>query len=163
MRSAETEDTIIVETTPENNCRVIPDGGEENDNNGNDGNNGNDDNNGNENDEEGTTILYLDIGDGHFLDLLGLEVDLEEVELDISAMPGSGNLLGNLLSAVAGLLDDGLSGLLSDLLPGEGLPSLSDLLPNPEDMSEMFFTVLNQVLDVLLEALGETESDESSG
>ena len=32
-------------------------------------------------------------------------VDLNQVELVITAVPGAGNLLGNLLCAVAGLLD----------------------------------------------------------
>ena len=38
-------------------------------------------------------------------DLLGLTVDLSQIELDIDAQRGSGNLLGNLLCAVVGLLD----------------------------------------------------------
>ena len=52
------------------------------------------------------------------LDLLGLVVDLNQVNLNITAEQGSGNLLGNLLSSVAGLLDNsrggggGLNGLL---------------------------------------------------
>ncbi len=51
------------------------------------------------------------------LDLLGLRVALSPVELLIEAIPGAGNLLGNLLCAVAGLLDGGLLGnLLSNLL-----------------------------------------------
>jgi hypothetical protein len=49
-------------------------------------------------------ILLLEL-DGLFLDLLGLEVDLAPVELEIRAQPGSGNLLGNLLCAVVSLLD----------------------------------------------------------
>ncbi|MCH7660792.1 MAG: carboxypeptidase regulatory-like domain-containing protein, partial [Euryarchaeota archaeon] len=64
--------------------------------------------------ERGSTVLYLDL-EGLFLDLLGLEVDLHEVVLDIRAITGEGNLLGNLLSAVAGLLDS-LSGVLNRLL-----------------------------------------------
>jgi hypothetical protein len=51
-------------------------------------------------------ILDLDLGP-IFLDLLGLQVDLDEVNLDIVAQSGAGNLLGNLLCAVAGLLDSG--------------------------------------------------------
>ena len=51
-------------------------------------------------------ILNLDLGP-IFLDLLGLQVDLDEVNLDIVAQSGAGNLLGNLLCAVAGLLDSG--------------------------------------------------------
>ncbi len=51
------------------------------------------------------------------LNLLGLEVHLSTVLLDILAQPGPGNLLGNLLCAVAGLLDSTpVSGALGDLL-----------------------------------------------
>jgi hypothetical protein len=39
------------------------------------------------------------------LNLLGLHVTLNRVRLNIEAIPGAGNLLGNLLCAVAGLLD----------------------------------------------------------
>jgi len=64
-------------------------------------------------------ILNLDLGPLH-LDLLGLVVDLSPVVLDVTAVPGPGNLLGNLLCAVAGLLDQGptggLNGILNDLL-----------------------------------------------
>jgi hypothetical protein len=50
------------------------------------------------------------------LNLLGLEIHLDTVVLDIIAVPGAGNLLGNLLCAVAGLLDGGgLGGLLGQL------------------------------------------------
>ena len=40
------------------------------------------------------------------LNLLGLEIHLNQVVLNITAQPGSGNLLGNLLCAIAGLLDN---------------------------------------------------------
>ena len=61
-------------------------------------------------------ILTLDLGPIH-LDLLGLVVDLAPVNLDITAVPGPGNLLGNLLCAVAGLLDNnGLGNVLNQLL-----------------------------------------------
>jgi hypothetical protein len=46
------------------------------------------------------------------LNILGLQIDLNRVVLDITAVPGPGNLLGNLLCAVAGLLDGGLLGNL---------------------------------------------------
>jgi hypothetical protein len=65
-------------------------------------------------------ILDLTLGPLH-LDLLGLVVDLNQVHLTITAQQGSGNLLGNLLCAVAGLLDNntgtggGLSGLLQSI------------------------------------------------
>jgi hypothetical protein len=49
-------------------------------------------------------ILTLDIGAIH-LDLLGLVVDLAPVNLDVTAESGPGNLLGNLLCALVGLLD----------------------------------------------------------
>lgn len=74
-------------------------------------------------------VLNLDLGPLD-LDLLGLKVHLNEVVLDITAQPGPGNLLGNLLCSVAGLLDGGspLSGLLgqvstllNQLLGGLGL------------------------------------------
>ena len=51
-------------------------------------------------------ILHLELGPLD-LDLLGLVVHLDRVVLDISAVPGAGNLLGNLLCAVAGLMDGG--------------------------------------------------------
>ena len=50
-------------------------------------------------------ILHLDIGPIS-LDLLGLRVDLSEIVLDVTAQSGPGNLLGNLLCAVANLLND---------------------------------------------------------
>jgi hypothetical protein len=49
-------------------------------------------------------VLFLDLGPLH-LDLLGLTVDLAEVVLDVNAVTGPGNLLGNLLCALLGLLD----------------------------------------------------------
>ena len=54
--------------------------------------------------EASCDILHLDLGPLD-LDLLGLVVHLDPVVLDITAEPGPGNLLGNLLCAVAGLLD----------------------------------------------------------
>ncbi|MEU8664553.1 hypothetical protein [Actinoplanes philippinensis] len=49
-------------------------------------------------------ILDLTLGPLH-LDLLGLVVDLNQVHLVINAVSAPGNLLGNLLCAIAGLLD----------------------------------------------------------
>ena len=69
-------------------------------------------------------ILHLELGPLD-LDLLGLVVHLDQVVLDVSAEPGSGNLLGNLLCSIAGLLNGGsplahilnqLVGLLNDLI-----------------------------------------------
>jgi hypothetical protein len=58
-------------------------------------------------------ILDLDVGAIN-LDLLGLVVDLSPIHLDITAVSGAGNLLGNLLCAVVGLLDP--NGFLTDLI-----------------------------------------------
>ncbi len=77
-------------------------------------------------------ILNLVLGPLH-LDLLGLVVDLNQVVLDVTAVSGAGNLLGNLLCAVVGLLDlpgaiaavthilDNINNILSGLtVPGVG-------------------------------------------
>lgn len=62
-------------------------------------------------------ILHLDLGPLN-LDLLGLQVNLSQIVLDITAESGAGNLLGNLLCSVANLLNDpsGLAGLLNRIL-----------------------------------------------
>ena len=61
-------------------------------------------------------ILFLDLAPLH-LDLLGLTLDLSEVVLDLNAVSGAGNLLGNLLCAVTGLLDGfGLLASITQLL-----------------------------------------------
>jgi hypothetical protein len=67
----------------------------------------------------GCQVLDLVLGPLH-LDLLGLVVDLNQVHLNITAQPGPGNLLGNLLCAVTHLLDGsgsnaGLQNLLNRL------------------------------------------------
>jgi len=49
------------------------------------------------------------------LNLLGLTVHLDRVVLNVAAVSGAGNLLGNLLCSVAGLLDGGLGGLLGQV------------------------------------------------
>jgi len=65
-------------------------------------------------------ILHLVLGPLD-LNLLGLMVHLDQVVLDITAQSGPGNLLGNLLCAVAHLLDNtgnltGLASLLNQIL-----------------------------------------------
>jgi hypothetical protein len=64
--------------------------------------------------DQGTEVLFLDLR-GLNLNLLGLDVSLSELVLDVSAVEGDGNLLGNLLSSVTGLLDGGLGSLLDGL------------------------------------------------
>jgi hypothetical protein len=71
------------------------------------------------------TILDLTLGPLH-LNLLGLVVDLNQVHLVITAQQGSGNLLGNLLCAVANLLNGGgpltgLAALLNQILAALGV------------------------------------------
>ncbi len=51
-------------------------------------------------------VLHLDLGP-LFLDLLGVQIDLSRVILDVTAVSGSGQLLGNLVCTVVGLLDPG--------------------------------------------------------
>jgi hypothetical protein len=62
------------------------------------------------------SILSLTLGPLH-LDVLGLVIDLNQVHLNITAQPGAGNLLGNLLCDVAGLLNGNgaLATIVSDL------------------------------------------------
>jgi hypothetical protein len=62
-------------------------------------------------------ILNLTLGPLH-LNLLGLVVNLNQVHLVINAVQGTGNLLGNLLCAIANLLNGGVpdAGTLSTLL-----------------------------------------------
>jgi hypothetical protein len=62
-------------------------------------------------------ILHLDLGPLN-VDLLGLQIDLSRIVLDITAQAGAGNLLGNLLCGVVNLLNDptGLTRLLNSIL-----------------------------------------------
>jgi hypothetical protein len=61
-------------------------------------------------------ILHLELGPLD-LNLLGVMVHLDKVVLDITAQSGPGNLLGNLLCAVAHLLDSNAAGnALANLL-----------------------------------------------
>src|SRR5580700_6163887 len=73
----------------------------------------------------GCGILNLTLGPLN-LNLLGLVVTLNQVHLTITAVPGAGNLLGNLLCDITHLLNSGgglstLSALLNSLLAALGL------------------------------------------
>lgn len=70
-------------------------------------------------------ILHLELGPLD-LTLLGLVVHLDRVVLDITAQSGPGNLLGNLLCSIAGLLDP--AGPLTQLI--NALNQLLDALSN---------------------------------
>jgi hypothetical protein len=65
------------------------------------------------------SILHLVLGPIN-LNVLGLQVTTNQIVLDISAIPGAGNLLGNLLCDVANLLNGtptaGLANLLNQIL-----------------------------------------------
>ncbi len=66
----------------------------------------------------GCTILHLVLGPIN-LNILGLTVTTNQIVLDITAVPGPGNLLGNLLCSVANLLNNpnpGLANLLNQIL-----------------------------------------------
>ena len=68
----------------------------------------------------GCGILHLELGPLD-LDLLGLVVHLDRVVLDLTAVPGAGNLLGNLLCSVVNLLNTGgpltqIASLLNQIL-----------------------------------------------
>jgi hypothetical protein len=87
-------------------------------------------------------ILSLTLGP-LTLDLLGLVVHLNQVVLTITAQQGPGNLLGNLLCAVANLLNGGnplgsLANLLNEILsilnslqvrPSEGFSETGKWMP----------------------------------
>jgi hypothetical protein len=64
-------------------------------------------------------VLFLQLGPLD-LNLLGLVVHLDQVTLDIDAQTGGGELLGNLLCAITGLLDP--------LVFLENLGQIADLL-----------------------------------
>ncbi|RZH67610.1 hypothetical protein [Natrinema altunense] len=103
-------------------------------------------------DDETAGVLHLDL-DGLFLDLLGLEVNLNPVTLDVSARPGGNNLLGNLLSAVTGLLDG----------PGAVLDKVQSLLGKPKELlgslvskpKKLLSNVLGKPREWLSSALGK--------
>jgi len=57
-------------------------------------------------------ILHLELGPIN-LNLLGLALDTNLIVVDLSAVPGAGNLLGNLLCSITNLLNSG--GTLSNL------------------------------------------------
>jgi hypothetical protein len=61
-------------------------------------------------------ILHLAIGAIN-LNLLGLVITISPITIDIVAVPGPGNLLGNLLCAIANLLNSGtLATILNQLI-----------------------------------------------
>ena len=94
-------------------------------------------------------ILLLDLGPLH-LDLLGLVVDLNEVILNITGQTGAGNLLGNLLCALTGLLDipGAIAGIINlinsinQLLGSIGGLATPAVAPFPFDMAHGAVAIL---------------------
>jgi hypothetical protein len=68
-----------------------------------------------------------------FLDLLGLTIETSLIQIDVDAVPGPGNLLGNLLCAILGLLD----------------PSQPGSLPTTVTLLTQIADLLNRVLAIL--------------
>jgi hypothetical protein len=99
-------------------------------------------------------ILSLDLGPIH-LDLLGLVIDLSAVELDINAVPGAGNLLGNLLCAVAGLLDGGQVAMTAEQRSARAVAAMDDLLASANAM--MYQIRPQQQLDLFMPALSKAD------
>ncbi|SDC19108.1 hypothetical protein [Natrinema hispanicum] len=101
-------------------------------------------------DEAVAGVLHLDL-DGLFLDLLGLEVNLNPVTLDVSARPGENNLLGNLLAAVSGLFN-GAGGMLE---------TVESLLNKPSEFLDALFG--DRGADDETEGEGAEPGDDSPG
>ena len=86
-------------------------------------------------------VLLLQIPGGLTLNLLGLEVLLAALRLDILAVRGAGNLLGNLLCAVVNLLNGiNLAGLLG------GLGNVAQLLGSLSGALDDLLAALNDLL-----------------
>jgi hypothetical protein len=108
-------------------------------------------------------ILSLEIPQGIHLDLLGLNVDTSGICLNITAEPGPGNLLGNLLCGITGILDQGglLGGLLGQLTGPVSLNNLLGLINTvgtglgltPGQIGGIIDGVLDSLLDVIGPAL----------
>lgn len=83
-------------------------------------------------------VLYLDL-QPITLNLLGLELLTSRITLDVNAVPGEGNLLGNLICSLAGLLDgtpDAIAEItdqLNQILAGAGAAPAG--APTPETTS----------------------------
>jgi hypothetical protein len=93
-------------------------------------------------------ILLLTIPGGLFLDLLGLQVILQALRLDLLGVRGPGALLANLLCSVFGLLNGiNLGNLLSGLGNlGAGLAQLQELLGNLQSSLGGLLSALNGLL-----------------
>jgi hypothetical protein len=99
----------------------------------------------NEEDEGECPVLVLD-SDGLFLNLLGLKVDSDALDLSVTAVPGDTNPLGNLLCALLGNPFEGVvSGTVDRLW--SLLSEVVDVLPIEEIVSRLAREFVEQLLD----------------
>lgn len=89
----------------------------------------------------GCAILNLELGPIN-LNLLGLQVDTSKICLNVTGERGPGNLLGNLLCEVAGLLDSGVS--LDQVLSGLTAAQRARLTAGIRDLLNGALNHLNQ-------------------
>lgn len=94
-----------------------------------------------------TPILHLQLNEIH-LDLLGLKVDTSKICLDITAQSGSGNLLGNLLTDVANLLNGSNPPDIGSILGGLTSTQLGTLTSGLTDVLNGVFGQLGSPANV---------------
>jgi hypothetical protein len=109
-------------------------------------------------------VLYLDI-QPITLNLLGLEVLTSRITVDVNAIPGEGNLAGNLVCALAGLLDgtpDAIAEItnqLNDIVNELGVaPTADDGTPTADDATDTTNDATTELTPTA--ASGETGADE---
>jgi hypothetical protein len=99
----------------------------------------------NEVDDAECPVLVLD-SDGLFLNLLGLKVDSDTLDLSVTAVPGDANPLGNLLCALLGNPFEGVVSGAVDRLRAL-LSEVVDALPIEEIVSRLAMDLVEQLLD----------------
>jgi len=100
----------------------------------------------------GCAILNLSLGPID-LNLLGLQVDTSQICLDVTGERGPGNLLGNLLCTVAGLLDRGvpLSQVLANL-------TAADRARLTEGIRQILNGALNELNEAVVQAVAAQQA-----
>jgi len=99
----------------------------------------------------GIPVLHLSLAPIH-LNLLGLHVDTSAICLDVSAHPGKGNLLGNLVGGLANLLNGGIPASTPGLL---GALNGLLLLPVTSHGHAPPTSIIGLVNDALSQTLGQ--------
>lgn len=116
-------------------------------------------------DEGKCDVLFLNI-EPITLNLLGLEVLTSPITVDINAIPGEGNLLGNLICALAGLLDgtpDAVSEItdqLNEILSGAGVAPVGAETPVDAASTPDADSTTEDPLEAIDDATEEEEADE---